>query len=132
MTITYRFRNGSLWFKISGKVSRQDISTGISQAIADERFVVGWYLVLDLQESETNLSPDDVQILVSFMRDIREKFSSPIVSLVSNNFHFGLMRMVQIYAELRGIEMKIFRNQKEAIEEFPMLFSESQNLTLQF
>ena len=125
MAISHGFTDGSIWLKIRGEVSRKEISEGIFHAVADQRFVIGRYLVLDLQDTKTDLSSDDIQFLVLLLKGIREKLSTPIISIVSDAFHFGLMRMFQPYAESCGFEVKIFKEEREAIE-WLVFFSQRQ------
>jgi hypothetical protein len=116
MAISHVFANAAIWLKISGEVSRQEVSEGIFQAITDERFTTGSYLVIDLQETQTNFSSNDLRFLATFLKELGEKISSPIIATVSDSLHFGLMRMLQVYAESCGFEVKVFHKEKEAIE----------------
>jgi hypothetical protein len=116
MAISHVFANAAIWLKISGVVSRQEVSEGIFQAITDERFTTGSYLVIDLQNTQTNFSSNDLRLLASFLKELGAKISSPIIATVSDSLHFGLMRMLQVYAESCGFEVKVFHQEKEAIE----------------
>jgi hypothetical protein len=116
MAISLSFTNVSIWLKIRGEVSRNEVSEGIFQAVADQRFVVGSYLVLDLQDTKTDFSSADIQFFVLVFKGIRRKLSSPIIAIVSDSLHYGLMRMLQSYADSRSFEVKIFKREKEAIE----------------
>ncbi len=120
MPISHSFTNGSIWLKISGEVSHKEVSNIIVQAMAEQRFAVGGFLVLDFQNSKTNLSTDEIQVLVSLLKGFRENFTSPILTIVSDPLHFGLMRMLQSYAENHGVEVKIFKEAKEAIKWLPI------------
>jgi hypothetical protein len=116
MAISHGFANAAIWLKISGEVTRQEVSEGIYQAITDERFITGSYLVIDLQDTQTNFSSGDLRLLATFLKDLGERISSPIIATVSDSFHFGLMRMLQVYAESCGFEVKVFTQADRAVE----------------
>jgi hypothetical protein len=116
MAISRNFRNGSIWLKLSGEVSRRDLSEGILQAMADERFVESRFLILDFQDSKTDISSDDIQSLVSLLKGITDTISPPILTIVSDGFHFGLMRMFQSHAENSGFEVKILMDEKKVMQ----------------
>src|SRR5688500_10085560 len=107
MAISYDFTNGSVWLKTSGEVSRKEATKGVFQAMADLRLVAGRFLVLDFQDTKANFSSDDVRVLAPLLAGIRETFSPPLIAIVPDVSHYGFIRMLQLYAEPRGFEVKI-------------------------
>jgi hypothetical protein len=125
MAISYKFTKGTIWLKVRGEDSLQDLSEGIFQAMADEKFGDGKSLVLDLQDTKADFSSADLRFLASFLEEKKGKLFSPILAIVSDSLHFGLMRMLQTYAESYGFELKIYKEEQEAIECLPVFKPET-------
>ena len=125
MAISYKFKQGTIWLKVRGEDSLQNLSEGIFQAMADERFGAGKYLVLDLQDTKANFPSNDLRFLASFLEGKKEKLFSPILAIVSDNLHFGLMRMLEAYTESYGFELKVFKEEQEAFNCLPVLKPET-------
>jgi hypothetical protein len=97
-------------------VSRKEIRKGVFQAMADQRFVAGRFLMLDFQDTKANFSSDNVRVLAPLLEGIRENFSPPLIAIVSDSSHYGFMRMLQLYAEPRGCEVRIFTKEQASTE----------------
>jgi hypothetical protein len=124
MPISCNFTNDATWLKMIGQVSRQDFFEGLLQAITDQRFVAGRYLVLDFQVDSGDLSTADLRYFAFQLATTKEKFSLPIICIVSDDLHFGLMRMLETFSSTMGLEVKIFRNERDVLKFFPVFWAE--------
>lgn len=116
MPITYSFVHSAIWIKVNGGALSQEFSETIHQAMADEQFLAGMPLVLDLQDFTRSPTPIDIRARVVFLQAIAEKISSTIGIVVSNTLHYGLSRMFEIQAEQNGLEVEIFKDEEKARE----------------
>lgn len=116
MPITYSFVHDAIWLKVRGGPLFQEFSESIHQAMADEEFLEGMPLVLDLQYFTRSPSSADIRARVVFLKAHAEKISSTVVIIVSSTLHYGLSRMFEIQAEQNGLEVEIFKDEDKACE----------------
>ena len=109
---------------MSNQVTQQEFSDGLFEAIAEQRFVAGRYLVLDFQGYHEHLSSEELRFFASQLVGIKERFSQPVICIVSDSLHFGLMRMLDAFSSTLGFEIKIFRNERDALNFFPVCLAE--------
>lgn len=116
MPITYSFLDGAAWFVAIGEVACEEASTTISTALNDSGFRAGMLLIFDLRHCTSSPLAENVRARARFLGEIKDKISSTVILIVSNDFHFGISRMLGIHAEQNGIKVEIFREEKLARE----------------
>ncbi len=114
MPITYSFLDGAVWFVAIGEVPCEETSTIIYKALNDSGFRVSMPLVFDLQRCTSSPLAESVRARARFLGEIKDKISSTVILIVSNDFHFGISRMLGIHAEQNGIKVEIFREEEKA------------------
>jgi hypothetical protein len=114
MPITYSFLDGAVWFVAIGEVPCEEASTIIYKALNDSGFRVGMPLIFDLQRCTSSPQAESVRARARFLGEIKDKISPTVILIVSNDFHFGISRMLGTHAEQNGIKVEIFREEEKA------------------
>lgn len=90
-----------------------DILTTIAR---DSRFLPGYHVHLDLREMEFVPVADESWKLALILRSLRKSLTGKIAVSVSTPLHYGLARVIAMYAAVGGIRMRPFLRQDDALE----------------
>ena len=73
-------------------------------------------LLMDIRRSESTPSPDDLMEFAEFLSCLPVHVAARSAWLVSADLRFGLARMLSVYAEEKGITIRVFRESEAARE----------------
>lgn len=71
-------------------------------------------ILVDLRDMDYAPSNEDIQIIAENLGRMKDSYCNRIAVVVAGDLHFGLFRMASTYADLKGVDMKIFRDPEEA------------------
>ena len=112
---TYEIENDRALITFEGDLDNPQIRQAYEEVTSDPSFQPGSQVLVDDLESSYNPSMVEAQKLVA----IFASFSDRIVQfaiVVRKEVHFGLGRMVEVYCESQGVNLRIFRELEEAQE----------------
>ena len=96
-----------------GDVNNAQIRQAYEEVTNDPSFQSGSQVLVDDLESNYNPSIDDAQKLVAIFASFTDRISQFAV-VVGKEVHFGLGRMVEVFCESHGVNLRIFRTRDEA------------------
>lgn len=100
----------------SGPFNFKESSDTLTAITRDPRFVPGFYIHLDLREMEFVPAADESWKLALILRSLRKSLTGKIAVSVSSPLHYGLARVIAMYAAVGGIRMRPFLRQDDALE----------------
>ncbi len=69
---------------------------------------------MDIRRSEAVFSSDDLRSFAKFLAALPIPIAKRAAWVVSADLRFGLARMLSVFAENEGLELKVFRDTVEA------------------
>ena len=115
MPITFHFSDHIIWITLSGQYSLEDGLQTYSAILRDPAFNEGMDLLFDARESKVNPSLAQVKERVVFLRSVVHHSSGRMAIVVSDALRYGLSRMLSTYAQMRGMNIDVFRDVEEAL-----------------
>lgn len=115
MGLSYRYDDEMLRIVGEGDYTAQAFRDLLVAAISDPRTRPGIPTLIDVRRSEATRSTDELVAMVDFLGSKRDR-SVPLRCAVvaTSDLRFGLSRMVSVYVEKYGVELRAFREVESA------------------
>ena len=116
MPVTYQIdpEHSLLLVRVTGKVSAADMAAHHAALRADPSFSPDFDGLVDFSGADPfEGSGEEIRRLVG---DLPFNAGTRRAYVASIDLHFGLSRMAQSYAEIKGIEVEVFRDRDSALE----------------
>lgn len=111
MPVTWKIRDSIIVIAVDG-TGDDDVRAAIVSAIRSPQFRQGVALLLDMRLGQGNPASEDLRSLARWISKLPSRGVSPFCAIVvgPKQHHFGLARMVAIYAEFEGMDVEVFRD----------------------
>ena len=112
-----RIEEGETLFIVAeGKYSIAEVQTAISAALKESKDIRGCCLHMDIRRSEAVFSSDELRSFAKFLASLPIPIAKRAAWVVSADLRFGLARMLSVFAENEGLELRVFRDTVAARE----------------
>ncbi len=118
MAVSYRFVENILRLDFVGVYPPDDIINAFDRALEDPRFPArNARFLIDVTRSESlaDRSVDDLRRVAEYFASRSGRFGRRCAILAESAVHFGLMRMVVVFAEIKNAEARVFKDEEEAM-----------------
>lgn len=107
-TIQIEADRGIAIAKGSGPFDLEDARAGLEAVVTHPRFAEGVRLLWDVRERTTAPDPQGAKAWLDTLTTYREHLDHRIAVLTRAGAQYGIGRMVEIHAELRNFELRVF------------------------
>lgn len=117
MPVSYRFDGPVLVVRGEGSYQPADLKESLLRGLADPACPPTVTLMYDLRGSTAlrDRTAEQVRDMAEFLAQHGPRFGSRLAMVVAGEVDYGLMRMGSAYAELGGVEPRVFRDYGEAL-----------------
>jgi hypothetical protein len=112
-TVTLDDTSGILWVVLQGEMHLPEILLALEAATPGGQFSSARRL-WDLRECTPLLATEDVRTIAATARR-RDRPGSRIALLAGSDLSFGILRQNQVFREVPGNEVRVFRDVDEAV-----------------
>ena len=106
-----RIEEGETLFIVAeGKYSLAEVQTAISAALKESKGIRDCCLHMDIRRSEAAFSADELRSFAKFLALLPIPIAKRAAWVVSADLRFGLARMLSVFAENEGLELRVFRD----------------------
>lgn len=118
MAVTYVFDGNVFRMNLEGVYPPQEIIDTFDRALADPRFPNDARFLLDVTRSESlaGRTVDDLRRVVDHFGPRAGRVGRRCALVAQSAVHFGLMRMAAAFSETYGVDTRVFRTVKEAVD----------------
>jgi hypothetical protein len=115
MGLSYSYDGDVLRIVGEGNYSVQALKDLLTAAMSDPRTRPGMSTLMDIRQSEATRTTEELVSVVDFLGSKRDR-SVPLRCAVvaAGDLRFGLSRMVSVYVEKYGVELRVFRDLESA------------------
>ncbi len=106
-----------LFFTAEGEYGLADVREALDRAIASPEFRGPLCLFADARESTSNPSAAEVTDTALYLASIREHFLPTWILVVRGSLRFGLARMLSVFTQRHGIDLRVHRDFEEGRRE---------------
>lgn len=116
MPVTAQIQGGLLVVKPVGEYSADEVIDCFEQAVNAADFPADVEVMLDVRTAQSLLRrpTSELRRVANHFLPYAERFHNRGAILVSGLTRYGLMRMTATWLNLRGIDIRVFRNEDEA------------------
>ena len=100
----------TLFIVAEGKYSLAEVQTAISAALQESKGIRDCCLHMDIRRSEAVFSSDELRSFAKFLASLPIPIAKRAAWVVSADLRFGLARMLSVFAESEGLELRVFRD----------------------
>ena len=111
----YEIEDDRALITFRGELDNAQIRQAYEEVTSDPAYQPGSQVLVDDLESNFNPSMQDAQDLVGIFASFTDRISQFAI-VVRKDVHFGLGRMVEVYCESQGVNLRIFREVEDAAE----------------
>ena len=106
-----RIEEGETLFIVAeGKYSLAEVQTAITSALRESKSTRDCCLLMDIRRSEAVFSSDELRSFAKFLASLPIPIAKRAAWVVSADLRFGLARMLSVFAENEGLELRVFRD----------------------
>ena len=106
-----RIEEGDILFVVAeGKYSLAEVQTVITSALKESKGIRDCCLLMDIRRSEAVFSPEELRSFAEFLAALPIPIAKRAAWVVSADLRFGLARMLSVFAESEGLELRVFRD----------------------
>ena len=118
MAILYRIDPGQrlVEMHISGEINVAEVEENLGRLIADPAYRPEYNALVDLSESPTLFTSEQIRSLADYVRHRMPMASSRRAVVVKTDVAFGLIRMYEAFTEDLPRSFRVFRSLKDAQE----------------
>jgi len=110
MGLSYSYDGDTLRIVGEGDYTAQDLKDLLLAVIADPRTRPGMSTLMDIRQSEAKRTTDELVAMADFLGSKRDRAVPLRCAVVATgDLHFGLSRMVSVYLERYGVDLRVFR-----------------------
>ena len=115
MGLSYSCEDDMLRIVGEGDYAAQDLKDLLAAALADPRTRPGISTLMDIRRSEAARTTDELISVVDFLGSKRDRAVPLRCAVVTtSDLRFGLSRMVSVYLEKYGVDLRVFRDIESA------------------
>ena len=115
MGLSYSYDGEMLRIVGEGDYTAQDLKDLLAAALADSRTRPGISTLMDIRRSEAARTTDELVSIVDFLGSKRDRAVPLRCAVVTTgDLRFGLSRMVSVYLERYGVDLRAFRDIESA------------------
>jgi hypothetical protein len=112
---SHEIENDRALMTFEGELDERQIRQAYAEVLSDPAFRPGCQILVDDHATSFDPSIDDAQRLVDYFASLGDAVSHFAIT-VGTDVHFGIGRMVEVYCESRGVNLRIFRTVEEAAD----------------
>lgn len=109
MAISYELEDQILIIKTEGDFHPEDLQSTFQKVFADPDFRTGIKILVHDLDSVFVPTSKQIEAGAKNIEEIMKKFSAKMAIVVSSDVNYGMGRMMEIFCEQRGIDMKVFK-----------------------
>jgi len=109
MAISYELDDQLLIITTEGDFQPKDLQTTFQQVFVDPEFKPGIKILVHDLDSVFVPTSKQIETGAKNIEDIMKKFSAKMAIVVSSDVNYGMGRMMEIFCEQRGIDVKVFK-----------------------
>jgi hypothetical protein len=110
MGLSYSYDDDMLRIVAEGDYTAQDLKDLLVAALSDPRTRPGMSTLMDIRRSEAARTTDELVSVVDFLGSKRDRAVPLRCAVVTtSDLRFGLSRMVSVYLERYGVDLRVFR-----------------------
>lgn len=111
MGLSYSYDDDMLRIVGEGDYTAQDLKDLLAAALSDPRARPGISTLMDIRRSEASRTTDELVSVVDFLGSKRDRAVPLRCAVVAtSDLRFGLSRMVSVYLERYGVDLRVFRD----------------------
>jgi hypothetical protein len=110
---TYQIDEIRALITFQGDLDNEQIRQAYEEVTRDPSFRPGSQVLVDDLESSYDPSMAEAQSLVEIFSSFSDRIAQFAI-VVRKDVHFGLGRMVEVYCESQGVNLRIFRDVEDA------------------
>jgi hypothetical protein len=111
MGLSYSYDDDMLRIVGEGDYTAQDLKDLLVAALSDPRTTPGISTLMDIRRSEASRTTDELVSVVDFLGSKRDRTVPLRCAVVTaSDLRFGLSRMVSVYLERYGVDLRVFRD----------------------
>ena len=115
MGLSYSYEDDMLRIVGEGDYTAQDLMDLLAAALSDPRSRPGISTLMDVRRSEAARTTDELVSIVEFLGSKRDRAVPLRCAVVAtSDLRFGLSRMVSVYLEKYGVDLRVFRDIESA------------------
>ena len=109
MAITYELDDQLLIIKTEGDFQPEDLHTTFKSVFSDSEFKPGIKILVHDLDSVFVPTSNQIEAGAKNIEEIMKKLSAKMAIVVSSDVNYGMGRMMEIFCEQRGINVKVFK-----------------------
>lgn len=115
-SVSYSFDGNLFHFCMRGTYTPADIKREFVRALGDANFPSDARMLFDVTQSASlaTRTPEDVRDMAKFLASHSDRIGRRFAIAATKDIQYGFMRMGQVYSEISGVEVKVFRSVEEA------------------
>ena len=114
MAISYELEDQLLIIKTEGEFQPRDLDETFKKILADPDFKPGINILIHDLDSVFIPTSKQIETGAKNIENLMKKFSSKMAIVVSSDVNYGMGRMMEIFSEQRGLDVKVFKEFKTA------------------
>lgn len=114
--VSYSIQERLVHLFMEGDYQPADIRTQLTLALEDPDLPHAPLFLFDVSRSTAlgGRSTVELQNMADFLSSVMEPFGKRMGMVASEELHFGLLRMAEVFSEQSGFEARVFRSVAEA------------------
>jgi hypothetical protein len=112
--ISHEVRGALLWIVVDGDYDDAELHAAWQRAFADPAFRDGMPALIDSRKSLANPSRELLVERAEFLAGLRTRIGPRCAFLVADALRYGLARMVAVFTEQSGLEIRVFEDARRA------------------
>jgi hypothetical protein len=110
MPISYELEDQLLIIKTEGDIQPEDLQETFQKVFVDPAFEPGTKILVYDLDSVFVPTTKQIEAGAKNIESVMKKFASKMAIVVSSDVNYGMGRMMEIFCEQRGIDVKVFRD----------------------
>ena len=98
-----------------GKYEYDEARSRIMDALTDPRSPTPLAMLVDISQSESRRTPDELRELADLFGAHREKLGGHVAFVAAEPLQYGLARMLEIFSDSRAVTVRVFNDDDEAL-----------------
>jgi len=115
MAVTYSLKGDLARIAAQGKYEYDEARSRIMDALTDPRSPTPVAMLVDISQSESRRTPDELRELADLFGAHREKLGGHVAFVAAEPLQYGLARMLEIFSDSRAVTVRVFNDDDEAL-----------------
>ena len=109
MAISYELDDQLLIIKTEGEFQPKDLEETFNKIFVDPAFKPGINILVYDLDSVFIPTSKQIETGAKSIENLMKKFSAKMAIVVSSDVNYGMGRMMEIFSEQRGVDVKVFK-----------------------